>query len=377
MKLSFYTGAWPTLSWSDACKTAAEMEMNGIELSYSRVEASPLLEGANAGGNRRKFIRFLNENNIECSCITVDISNGSLESTMADVRQCIQLASLLQISNVCLGISVKNDEDEARLVTVIGQLLPTAVQSNITLLVETVGIYADTSRICAMLDRFASDNLAALWNLHDPHYYNDETPNKSIQNLGAYVKHVRICDSEKGENGPAYCLMGEGSLPIAKILVALRSIDYKGLISLCHTPDNIGIVDADIILPQYVNVMESFDDTSRDSRRLYDNKRGDGKFIWQKDVLLDMTFSQVLDQLVETFPNQYAFRFTTLNYTRTYEEFRDDVDTFARALVALGVKAGDKVAVWSTNLPQWYISFWATVKLGAVLVTMNTAYKII
>ncbi|MBR2473294.1 MAG: AMP-binding protein [Clostridia bacterium] len=376
MKLSFYTGGWPTLSWSDACKTAAEMDMSGVELHYSKVEASPLLEGANAGGNRRKFVRFLNEHNMECPCITVNVAKGSIESALADARECIHLASLLQIPNVCLGIEVKADEDEARLVTIIGQLLPTAVQSNIILLVETTGIYADTSRICTMLDRFASDNLAALWNLHDPHYYKGETPNKSIQSLGAYVQHVRICDSEKGESGPVYCLMGEGTLPIDKILVALRSIDYKGHISLCRAPEDIGITDTDIILPQYASVMESYDDSSRDSRRLYDNKRGDGKFIWQKDVLLDMTFSQVLDQLVETFPNQYAFRFTTLNYTRTYEEFREDVDTFARALVALGVKAGDKVAVWSTNLPQWYISFWATVKLGAVLVTMNTAYKI-
>ncbi|MBQ3639930.1 MAG: AMP-binding protein, partial [Clostridia bacterium] len=34
------------------------------------------------------------------------------------------------------------------------------------------------------------------------------------------------------------------------------------------------------------------------------------------------------------------------------------------------------VAVWASNVPQWYIAFWATVKLGAVLVTVNTAYKI-
>ena len=52
------------------------------------------------------------------------------------------------------------------------------------------------------------------------------------------------------------------------------------------------------------------------------------------------------------------------------------MDTFARALVSLGVKAGSKVAVWATNVPEWYITFWATTKLGAVLVTVNTAYKI-
>ncbi|NLA87341.1 MAG: AMP-binding protein, partial [Clostridiales bacterium] len=99
-------------------------------------------------------------------------------------------------------------------------------------------------------------------------------------------------------------------------------------------------------------------------------------FIWPKDELIDLTFSQVLDRVTEEFPDQYAFRYTTLDYTRTYAEFREDVDTFARSLIALGVKAGDKVAIWATNVPQWFITFWATVKIGAVLVTMNTAYKI-
>lgn len=71
---------------------------------------------------------------------------------------------------------------------------------------------------------------------------------------------------------------------------------------------------------------------------LYSNKAGTGKFVWKKDILVDKTFSQVLDKMVEEFPDQLAFKYTTMDYTRTYSEFRDDVDTFARALVSLGVK---------------------------------------
>ncbi len=98
--------------------------------------------------------------------------------------------------------------------------------------------------------------------------------------------------------------------------------------------------------------------------------------MWEKETLIDLTFPQVLDRMVEEFPDQYAFRYTTLDYTRTYSEFRDDVDTFARSLIALGVKPGDHVAIWATNVPQWFITFWASTKIGAVLVTVNTAYKI-
>ncbi len=80
--------------------------------------------------------------------------------------------------------------------------------------------------------------------------------------------------------------------------------------------------------------------------------------------------------MVEEFPDQYCFKYTTLDYTRTYEEFQKDVNDFAKALMSLGVRSGSKVAVWATNVPAWYISFWACCKIGAVLVTMNTAYKI-
>ncbi len=42
----------------------------------------------------------------------------------------------------------------------------------------------------------------------------------------------------------------------------------------------------------------------------------------------------------------------------------------------MGVRSGDHVAIWASNVPQWYITFWATTMIGAVLVTVNTAYKI-
>ncbi|MCU7548728.1 AMP-binding protein [Chitinophagaceae bacterium LB-8] len=98
--------------------------------------------------------------------------------------------------------------------------------------------------------------------------------------------------------------------------------------------------------------------------------------MWPKETLIDDTFADVLDRVCKEFPDQYAFRYTDLDYTRTYTEFRKDVDRFARGLIAIGVNKGDHVAIWATNVPAWFITFWATTKIGAVLVTMNTAYKI-
>ena len=137
------------------------------------------------------------------------------------------------------------------------------------------------------------------------------------------------------------------------------------------------VTEPEIILPHFVNYMDRFASTKgAKGRSLQWNHDSTGQFVWPKYDLVDLTFPQVLDRIVEEFPNQYAFKYTTLDYTRTYEEFREDVDNFARALVSMGVKPGSKVAIWATNVPAWYITFWAATKIGAVLVTVNTAYKI-
>ena len=256
----------------------------------------------------------------------------------------------------------------------LSALLQKAEALEVGLLIKTSGIYADTARLRKLLEGFASDYTGALWDMHHPYRDFHESADTTIKNLGTYVKHVHLRDSDDKDT---YNLIGEGTLPVADMIRALSSINYDGFISLEWKPEWMeDLQDREIIFPHFVAYMSRFSDPSRNRVSLYDNNRGTGKYVWKKDLLIDCTFSQVLDRMVEEFPDHLAFKYTTLDYTRTYYEFRKDVDTFARSLISLGVKAGHHVAVWATNVPQWYIAFWATTKIGAVLVTMNTAYKI-
>ena len=79
----------------------------------------------------------------------------------------------------------------------------------------------------------------------------------------------------------------------------------------------------EIIFPYFLNYMNRFDNPRGKKKSLYFNHDGTGKYIWKKDELIDLTFPKVLDRMVEEFPDQYAFKYTTLDYTRTYEEFRE------------------------------------------------------
>lgn len=89
------------------------------------------------------------------------------------------------------------------------------------------------------------------------------------------------------------------------------------------------------------------------------------------------TVGDVLSSLAEKYPDDYAVKYTDENpYVRTWKEFNDECELIARGMLGLGIKKGDHVAIWATNTPEWIMTLFATSKIGAVLVTVNTNYKV-
>ena len=285
------------------------------------------------------------------------------------IEDCLEFASNLGIESVIVFSCGATSNEDA--VKTLKEVLPLAEKANKKILVESAYDYASTEKLCELLNVFACDNICACWNTYAT-CVGGEEPKESIRNLGAYVSSVHITDSDKKGN---FVLFGEGILPIKDILNALDSINYAGHIVLVWDPALYPEYDLDVILTQFVSTINKIEN-EKNKNHLYYNLRHTGRYVWKKEALIDQTFGQVLDRMATEFPDQIAFKYTTLDYTRTYSEFRDDVNEFARALVGMGVKAGSHVAVWATNIPEWYIAFWAVTKIGAVLVSMNTAYKI-
>jgi acyl-CoA synthetase (AMP-forming)/AMP-acid ligase II len=62
-------------------------------------------------------------------------------------------------------------------------------------------------------------------------------------------------------------------------------------------------------------------------------------------------------------------------YCATYRELWNEVGLAARGLLARGVRKGDRVGIWSPNRAEWTITQLATARIGAILVTINPAYK--
>ncbi len=85
------------------------------------------------------------------------------------------------------------------------------------------------------------------------------------------------------------------------------------------------------------------------------------------------TIGDLLNQATERFGPREALMYEGRRWT--FDEFRDEVDRVARALINLGVQPGDKVSLWMPNRAEWLFLFGAVAKIGAVLVPINTRFR--
>ena len=91
--------------------------------------------------------------------------------------------------------------------------------------------------------------------------------------------------------------------------------------------------------------------------------------------LLDYTLGEMLEKWAFKTPDKEFMIYADRDLRFTYAEFNDRVDALAKGLLYVGVKPGDKVGIWAKNVPDWLTVMFATAKIGAILVTINTNYK--
>lgn len=91
--------------------------------------------------------------------------------------------------------------------------------------------------------------------------------------------------------------------------------------------------------------------------------------------LMNKTVGAVLREQAARYPEQEAVVYPERALRKTYAEFDEQTDRLAKAFMGIGIQKGENVAIWSDNKPQWLLSQFATGKMGAVLVTVNTNYQ--
>ena len=367
MRIVFSTKNVSRGTFLDTCRYAFDYGFEGFEI-YDAIKErishhDSILRRDRIADAKRKLVN----RNLSVSALRMPDSIDNIGTTADLVVKYVDMAASSGVSNVIVRI------DEMVSFDVLDEKLSRAIKkaenSDVNILFETVGALANTENVIDIINHFSSAVIGASWNVRGTYFNAGETAEATIKTLGAYIKYVRLGDMKDGKT----VLIGEGELEVGKLIGALSSLNYEGYICAAWNEE---IHDADIVLTHFANYISQLNREKKTFDKAYYNRAKTGTFVWKKYDVIDVTFSDVLDKMVEKYPDQYAFKYPTLDYTRTYEQFRRDVDECAAALISLGVKAGDHVAIWATNVPQWFITFWATTKIGAVLVTVNTAYKI-
>ena len=92
--------------------------------------------------------------------------------------------------------------------------------------------------------------------------------------------------------------------------------------------------------------------------------------------LVSITVGKLLEQVANQYPDDQAVKYNDRPFNMTWRQFDNEVNRIAKGFLALGIGKGDHVAIWATNVPEWLLTLFATAKIGAVLVTVNTNYKV-
>jgi fatty-acyl-CoA synthase len=90
---------------------------------------------------------------------------------------------------------------------------------------------------------------------------------------------------------------------------------------------------------------------------------------------INCTVGALLEENALKYPDRDALVYSDRDLKYSYREFNSRVEKLARGMYALGIAKGDHVGIWATNVPDWLTIFYATARIGAVLVTVNTSYR--
>lgn len=90
-----------------------------------------------------------------------------------------------------------------------------------------------------------------------------------------------------------------------------------------------------------------------------------------------ITLGELVDRTSINYPDNDALVFPDRNLRYSYKEFREVCNQFAKSLMKLNIKKGDIIAMWGSNVPEWVITQFGSARIGAVMATVSTSYRLL
>jgi Sugar phosphate isomerases/epimerases len=258
MKLSFSTIGCPDWSWNDITSAARDLGYDGVEMrgvgnELYAPKAKPFL-----AANINKTMENLKKQSLSICCLTSGclLNDSNVDKNMEEARDYIDLAATIGVQYVRVLGDTNPQPGDISLGFVTDNLrkvVAYASSKNVTVLVETNGVFADSRKMSELIESINSDNLGVLWDVHHTCRYFNESPAETYELLGKYIKHVHVKDSKVSDGKIVYKMLGYGDIPVCEAVEVLQKGGYNGFISLewvkrwCLELEEPGIVFAHFI----------------------------------------------------------------------------------------------------------------------------------
>lgn len=239
MKTSFSTLGCPGWTWDDIVTTAKDLGFDGIEIRGIEnelfVPAASCFSETNLSNTRARLERL----GLSIPCLTSAsclFDKENIEKHLQEGREYIDLAEKLGTPFVRV-LGDRNPEpegaiDDGYVAENLSLLAEYACSKKAVVLVETNGVYADSSRLAKVVERVDSDGLGVLWDMHHPYRYRKEPLKDTYEALKTKIKHVHIKDSILEQGKTIYKMLGCGDIPVRDGLELLERDEYTGYVSL-------------------------------------------------------------------------------------------------------------------------------------------------
>lgn len=263
MKLAFSTISCPDWDfYRDIFAAAKDLGYQGIEIRGIGGELYAPSISLFQDDVISDTVNKLNEARLEISCLTSGAclgAPGGEEKAETEAKDYIDLAAKLKTKFVRVmptGNTFPDECDIAQAARLYKKLAKYGESKNVTPIMETNGIFADTLVLKEFMESIKEENIGVLWDINHPVRFNGEDVSRTLKNIGKYIKYVHLKDSEVVDGNIVYRMPGKGTLPIDEAVDGLKMICYDGFLSLEWVKRwNKNLEEPGLVLPYYINYM--------------------------------------------------------------------------------------------------------------------------
>lgn len=262
MKLAFSTLGCPGWSWDEIFATAKDLGYDGIEIRGIGKHIFAPSASVFTGANIENAARRLKASGLEVPMLATGITllEQTEQQIMSELQGYLNLARALdaRFLRVMATSGLRPQKgDEQRAASLYAKICDASMESDVTPLIETNGMFASTVKMREFMLRVGRPNAGVLWDIHHPFRFAGETPAQTVRNLGGLIRYVHVKDSVLRDGDAVYRMMGYGDVPVLDALRALAGSGYDGYVSLewlkrwCPDLEEPGVVFA-----HFINYME-------------------------------------------------------------------------------------------------------------------------